>query len=31
VTLGDWASRQASACSRPPPPTIRIFTDRFPS
>src|SRR5688572_18799962 len=24
-TLGDWAHFQASACSRPPEPTIRIF------
>ncbi len=30
VTLGDWASRQASACSRPPPPTIRIFNRSVP-
>ena len=25
--LGDWASFQTSACSRPPPPTTRTFMD----
>ena len=26
-TRGDWAHFQASACSRPPPPTIRTFIE----
>jgi len=26
VSDGDWASFQASACSRPPEPTTRTFT-----
>src|SRR5574344_2039882 len=30
VALGDWASFQASACSRPPPPMTSIFMDGVP-
>lgn len=29
-TCGDWASFQASACSRPPPPTTNTFTTIVP-
>lgn len=30
-TLGDLRSRQAKACSRPPPPMINIFKVRTPA